>query len=379
MKAGPADAAEVEETIRRRVTEQAATWFTGVDAAPIVRLHRLAERPRALLYAVSLGDEQAPRLLAKIRRDWPTGTGAPSAGARPRLTSDFLPAAEQTELEFRGLTAIAGMVGTSDIDFAVVRPLDHLVAENAILMDYVDARTLRDVVVRGNRFSPGRWRAASRCPRDVWRRTGAWLRLFHQQPPPEGLPARQHHRDDVVALFHSFGEYLGRRLGPGAVGDVARRGAALAADVLPAELPLVVGHGDFAPRNVFVLDGGRIAVFDPLPRWLVPRFEDLCRFLVNLRLQGLPLHTHGLADGARALDLRERDVIEGYRGGEALDMAQLRCLQLLITLDKWSTHAQALGGSRFDVVHRARDASLRLASGYVRAEARRLLDLVAAD
>lgn len=371
------DLSGIEQTIRRRVAERAATWFPDLGATPPIRLQLLAERPRAVLFAVFLGSGPTPRVLVKVRRDWPAALGA-SAGARPRLTTDFLAAAEQTELEYRGLTAIASMVDDSRGAFAAVRPLDHLVAENAILMDYVDARTLRAVMIRGNRFSPARRRATGHDAADAWRRCGAWLRVFQEYMPREGLRARQQRRDEVVSLFHAFGEYLERRLGARAVGDIAQRAAELAAGVLPEELPLAVGHGDFAPRNVFVLSDGRIAVFDPLPRWLVPRFEDLCRFLVGLRLQGLALHTHGLADGARELDRREKDLIEGYRDGEVLDMAQLRCLQLLITLDKWSTHVQAMGGSRLDVVHRVRDASLRGASKYVRTEAERLLALATA-
>jgi hypothetical protein len=311
-----------------------------------------------------------------VRRDWPAGPGARPAGGRPRLTSDFLPAAEQTDLEYRGLTAIAAMIDGSDPEFAVVRPLAHLVDHNTILMDFVRARTLRDVMVRGSRVSPQRWLpGGGRCPSDVWRRAGAWLRLFQQHMPAEGLPGRQQHRDEVTALFSALGEYLERRLGPGAAGDVARLGAKLAAEVLPRELPLAVGHSDYAARNVFLQDDGRLAVFDPLPRWQVPRFEDLCRFLVGLRLQGLPLHTHGLADGARELDRREREMIEGYGDGEQLPMAQLRCYQLLITLDKWSTLVEAMSGNHSNPVHRIRDTSLKLASGYVRAEARRVLRL----
>jgi hypothetical protein len=375
MEAPPYQAAAVEEAICARVAERATEWFPDVGTAASVRLHRLAERPRALVYAVAVGDDPSPRVLAKVRRDWPAGPGALPAGGRPRLTTDFLPAAEQTDLEYHGLTAIAAMIGGSDPDFAAVRPLDHLVAEKTILMDFVRARTLRTVMVRGSRISPQRWLPGGRPPSDVWRRSGAWLRIFQQHMRADGLSARQQHRDEVVALFSAFGEFLERRLGREAVGDVPRLGAKLAADVLPPELPLTVGHGDYAPRNVFLQDDGRLAVFDPLPRWLVPRFEDLCRFLVGLRLQGLPLHTRGLADGTRELDRREREMIEGFSDGEQLPMAQLRCYQLLITLDKWSTHVEAMGASRSDPVQRIRDRSVKHASGYVRAEGRRLLAL----
>jgi hypothetical protein len=131
---------------------------------------------------------------------------------------------------------------------------------------------------------------------------------------------------------------------------------------------------------VFVLADGRIAVFDPMPRWLVPRSEDLCRFLVSLRMQGLTLLTRGWSEGARRLDRRERLVIDGYRADEPLPMPQLRCYQLLITLDKWSALLTApRPGGRRTVSSRVRDASVLMSSDYFRSEARRLLDLAGSE
>jgi hypothetical protein len=123
---------------------------------------------------------------------------------------------------------------------------------------------------------------------------------------------------------------------------------------------------------VFLLGAGRPAVFDPLPRWAVPRFEDLCRFLVALRLQGLQLHTHGLAYGRAELDRHEQQVIEGYRGDEQLSLPELRCFQLLITLDKWSALVDSPSGG---VTGRLRGASVAAATGFLSREAGRVLDL----
>lgn len=80
--------------------------------APTVRLHRLAERPRALLYTACIGDDSAPTLIAKVRRDWSEAatTAAGVGGARPRLSSSQLSAAEMTAVGYRGLTAIEGMI-----------------------------------------------------------------------------------------------------------------------------------------------------------------------------------------------------------------------------------------------------------------------------
>jgi hypothetical protein len=367
-------ASGVEAVIRQRVAERADEWFPGVGPRPAVALRRLGERPRAVLYTVEVGDGPQHRVLAKVRRGW--SGGVQRAGARPRLAPHLLPASEQTALEFSGLTAIHTMFGTGDADFGAVRPLDHLPAEDAILMEYVDAPTLRDVWVRSSRLAPQRRRRhTSHRAEEAWWRSGAWLRVFQQHMPDGGLPARQASREEVVDRFEAFGSFLTHRLGARAAGDDARSGARLAAAILPPRLPLAVGHGDYAPRNVFLLGDGRLAVFDPLSRWRVPRYEDLCRFLVAIRLQGLQVHSHGAAYGARKLDLVERAVLEGYGGSVGLRLPELRCYQLLITLDKWSALVDSPSRSPLG---RLRNASLERAAGHLRKELRRLVQLTEA-
>lgn len=367
----------VEDAVLRRVGANADLWFPGVGGDPTVRLRRLVTRPRAVLYAVHVGDGAGPpQLLAKVRRDWPSAGAQPRAGARPRLATSLLSAAELTALEYAGLRGIQEMLGDDDPAFRAVRPLDHLVAEDTILMEYVDAETLSERFRGESRLSPRGALSRRRAGDGHWRRAGAWLRRYQQHMPADGLPARQATRAEVVEQFSALDEFLTARLGRRAVGDVARRGAELAADVLPAQLALAVGHGDYAPRNVFVLGDGRLAVFDPTPRWAVPRVEDLCRFLVAIRLPGLQVHARGAAYGRRDLDRRERAVIEGYRAEGVLPLPELRAYQLLITLDKWSALVDApSGGWR----RRLTTGSVELASGHLRREAARLLALGGAE
>jgi hypothetical protein len=375
-----APAPPVESRIVQRVIERADEWFPGVGARPPVTLRRLAERPRAVLYVADVGEgtDRRTLVLAKVRRGW---SGAvEQEGARPRLSPDLLPASEQTALEFAGLTTIHEMFGNGSPHFGAVRPLDHLADDDTILMDYVDAPTLRAVLARSHRLSAQRRRPPHHRGEDAWRRAGTWLRSFQERMPGDGLPARQASRDDIVDRFDAFGSFLIGRLGARAAGDAARAGARLAADVLPERLPLAVGHGDYAPRNVFLTRDGRLTVFDPLFRWRVPRHEDLSRFLVAARLQAVQVHTRGLAYGAAGLDRRERAVIEGYCGGSderrALRLAELRCLQLLITLDRWS----ALVDSPSRGWHaRMRKASVHGASDCFREETGRLLRLIERD
>jgi hypothetical protein len=204
-----------------------------------------------------------------------------------------------------------------------------------------------------------------------WWQAGAWLAVFQNESPHAELPARQSSREDVVERFIAYDRFLHDCLGR-AAGDGARRAAALAADVLPERLPLVVGHGDYAPRNAFQRPDGRLVVFDPLPRWAVPRLEDLARFLVAIRLLGVQLHTRGVAYAEHELAGLEHNVLDGYRTEAKIGTAELRCYQALISLDRWSALVGDPASGWRGRLHRA---SARLASGYLRAEVDRLLRL----
>jgi hypothetical protein len=366
----------VESAILRSVTEHAQEWFPEAGPRPTVHLRQLVNRPRAALYAVHLDGSPRPQVLAKVRRDSLGGVGGGWAGRRPRLTAEPLPTSEMVALEHAGLRAIAAMIGPGHPSLAAVRPLAHLADVDTILMDYVDATTLRSVLLGQSRLPGRRSTSARPATDDLWRAVGAWLRSFQGAMPAETLTARQSTRDEVVERFTAYEAFLVDRLGRRALGDGACRGGELAARVLPERLSLAVGHGDLAPRNVFVLPDDRVAVFDPMPRWAVPRFEDLSRFLVGTRLLGLQLHTHGAAFSEDSMARRERQLIDGYAGAEPLPMAELRCVQLLVTLDHWSALVDtAAAGPR----GRLRAVSARLATGYLRRETRRIADLIEGD
>jgi hypothetical protein len=366
---------ELERAIADTVREHAAEWVPDA-ASSHVRLRRLVERPRAVLYAVCVGHDDGPQILAKVRRGQPDGEGPLRAGARPRLVDGALPVAEQTTLEYEGLRQIRAMVGGAHPVFAAVRPFGVLVPQHTVLMEYVRASTLRQQLVRDSRLAPPRLRSRRRDDDRVWQDVGAWLSTFQRAMRKQGLAERQATREDVVDRFAAYAEWLTATLGADTVGDGVHRGADLARDLLPARLPMAVGHGDFAPRNVFLRDDGRLAVFDPMPRWVVPRYEDLCRFLVAVRLQGIQLHTRGLAYAERELDRREQGVLDGFRAGSELPLRQLRCYQLLITLDKWSALADRTPAGWRRRVH---DTAMEAASGYLRREVQRLLRHIEAD
>lgn len=357
------------ELIRSRVEEHADAWFSGRGTPRTVDVRILSDRPRCLLLTARLDGAAEPAVLAKVRRD---GADLVRASPRPRLRSDAVTAAQLTTLEYAGLRTIADVFGAAQTSFGVVRPLDHREGETTLLMGFVHAPTLRQALLDSSRLSRHRRSVAPIDPLGACRLAGEWLRTFQDMAPVGTAPSRQARRDDVVQQFHAYDVFLRPLVGDRALGRLAERGAELAGAVLPEKLPLSLGHGDFAPRNMFV-DHDRLAVFDPMPRWSVPVYEDLCRFLVGVRLLGIQVHSHGRAFPAGTIDSWQEAAIQGYLGEDRSEPAQLaavRCYEVLLMLDKWSALVDAQGtGWRSQI----EQTSLRLAAGYVRGQVTEVL------
>ena len=368
----------IEQLIEQRVAERQLEWFPGREQSRQVWVRALGRRPKSSLFGVYLGDPGGPpQILAKTRLAGATASpqGRPRPSGRPRLRAEPATPQELAALEYEGLQSIVALFGTSHPTFGVVRPLDHLEAESTILMEYVDAVTLRHRLIGESRLLPHHFATRRRmASSNVWRDAGGWLRAFQQATPTRPRPARQSTRQDIVDRLLAYGDFLTGRLGGRAVGDVSARAAELAAAVLPERLPLAVSHGDYAPRNMFVDDHDRITVFDPLPRWVVPRYEDLCRLLVGIRMLGLQLHSHGAAFHREALERHERDAIDGYLAGDEPLLPQIQCYELLILLDKWSALVESSTAGR-GWRRRLNETSLALSSRYVRDQAERILEL----
>jgi hypothetical protein len=351
------------ETLEQRIAPHVDAWFPERPHSGL-EVRVLADRPSCVLLTVHLDETAPPVALAKVRRD--TGDAA-VAGGRPRLRQEAATAEELTLLEWAGLVTIEhacdGIPG-----LGAVRPLLLMPEDAALVMSFVDAPTLRNTVLDLSRLRPGRGRleeALTGCAL-----AGRWLRTFQEGSSASDRPARQGTREEVVERLRAYGDYLQTR----AWRRIARAGAERVSELLPRELPLTLGHGDFAPRNM-LLRNERLTVLDPLPRWRVPVYDDLCRFVVGLRLIGEQVHTHGLAFPSTTLDALEEAALTAYLDPSS-GRAALRAYQLLILMDKWTA---MIDNPRRGVAGRLARRSALLADHRVRTEAERLLDLADAD
>jgi hypothetical protein len=324
------------------VRERIYDYFEELHGTSVQVVVTAADRRRqSTLYWLDVqAGERHRRLLVKVSHPArPLAESVPAQRPRLGLVGDRH---VKDEFEYRGLVAVHDHFGAlADRRFGTVRAFDYIPEAHALVMEVVEEPTLRRLLVRTARFTP----PFARTDLSVaFRNTGAWLRVFHELPPRGGdaLPVLRQTPDDVVRACDAFTSYLGERVSADGLPDrILAAVAAHAHGTLPDRLPLGLGHGDYAPRNVFVQRDGRVRVIDMLARRRVPVYEDLAYFTVSLRTTGLQLLLGELAfDRVRMRDYKEA-FIRGYFHDDEPPRRALALYELVVLLDKWSAHVAA--------------------------------------
>jgi hypothetical protein len=296
----------------------------------LVRLVREEHRPVSSLYEFELSSaENAISLLIKV----PVGTGGVSPvrppNTRPTLAAD---AVMSYSLEHSALAAIQQhFERLDDPRFGAIRVFDMVPRCGALIMERLWQPSLRSLFMRS-----GRWRGGNADDRmeAAFANAGSWLRSYHGIDR-EISGARHSRRSEFVGIVDEIAAYVGKRLGESRYyGRVAEAIRKRAEQSLPEELPLGLGHGDFALRNILIGDNGRVTVCDTRARWRTSIYEDLGYFLVGLKRSWPQLYSLGLAFDARALARYEGRFLEGYFASEDIPLEAVRLYERLVLLDR---------------------------------------------
>ena len=363
---------DLVEAVATEAAGRAATWFPELEHGPVrTRVVAGQARARCFLYRLALDDGVARRLVVvKVRHSRPQLRMRDQHQDRPVLAPErTMPDRETARLEYEGLSRIVEAFSTPDPRFGLLRPLAWIPDHAAIVMDLVEQPTLRTAALAASRLHPRRSRPVDEA---AWRNVGAWLRTFQDRVPSAGLPARVESAAEVAGRYGDYADFLRGRVGPSPLLATLRASAhELAEAALPTHLPLRTGHGDFVAHNMFVAPDSRITVFDPLPRWRVPAYQDLATLTVGLRVVPAQATSQGFALPRHDLDRYEAALLQGYFGNEPVPLAAVRAFQLLVLLDRWAAMVSkqvTRGGVRPLV----RVARVRLGSMHHRREAERL-------
>ena len=301
---------------------ETAGWVTSL-LAPGTRIRVLSTQRRALAVIHTLEvvapDGSTRRVLAKC------GVAAPDEPpSRPNLAP---PAADTTSsiLEHAAAIRLHDLMGSVE---GVRAPavLAHRDVPPTLVLERLPGATDLTRLFRRAAAAP-----APSIRRRVLDASAAAGRAARRMADAGPLPDRRtSHRDaaHLLTTARAMAAFLDDGARPLAEAVVHRAGELLQG---VEAWPVVAGHGDFAPRNVLVLDHG-IAVIDALFAANVPRFEDPARFVVNILapLAEIPFPT----PGARRI---ARETVEVFLAECVPDdhRALFEATCLVVALDRW--------------------------------------------
>jgi aminoglycoside phosphotransferase (APT) family kinase protein len=233
-------------------------------------------------------------------------------------TQDDLAAPVAAEQELRALTELDRHLREQGDGYRVPAPVALLPEVGALAMEYVEGRSLRQLLTfRGTRHP---------APLvDGVARAGTFLRHLHDVAPAEAV--RVDLRDEartVVLLADELLRPLGLDL-PDRVRRVLHTVPAV--QVTAQEVAL---HGDFGPGNIVLATDGSVVGLDVTLTDRGVREEDLARFLVMVSTS-LVLAPDLVRPGGGLSPVLERSLLEGYAGtGEPWPLLELKVLQQLV-------------------------------------------------
>ena len=348
-------------------------YFPGINAGQVsVQIIEEQKRPSAILYRFKVtAGEETHFIIVKV----------PARGVlKDRLNElDFakpllFPKAEAEEMHLLHYTALVAIheyfSGLNRKELGSIRVLDYLPDSRAIIMDESSDQKLRDLVLKESRL---RALFASSSLLLAFRNVGIWLRVYHTMPKREQVQVRHDRREDFIEGVLKLTDFLTERLGDKSFFDtLASKITQQAHGILPEFLPLGLGHGDYAPRNILVSPTGRVTVIDTFAKWRTPIYEDIGYFLTGLKMTSEQVTSYGLIFGRNQLKEYEEAFLKGYFEQKPIPYRAIRLYEMLALLDKWSSAliSSYRRGSKFKAVG---DTKAALASLYFKRSTKRLL------
>jgi len=87
---------------------------------------------------------------------------------------------------------------------------------------------------------------------------------------------------------------------------------------------------------MLVGEQNRVTVFDTLARWRAPIYEDLCQFLLGLKLSGMQASLQGWWHPQSVLRQYERYFLEEYFRDQSIPWKTIRYFECTLLLERWA-------------------------------------------
>ena len=321
------------------IRENATRYFEGFRASQVkVQFEEKQERPSSILYQFTVADQrQNYGVLVKVplyhgRLFDKTNSAVED---RPELfpKTDARDTHKLGYMALRSISEYFSSIGERNL--GTIRVLDYLPEYQAIITEACRDPNLRDLFSKTSRF---RGKIAPEALDLPLRNVGKWLCLYHQMSKEDHVQIRHAHRHEYIEAINILTDFLGKALNDASFFQtICSKLETSALQILPESLPLGLGHGDFAMRNILVGREAQITVLDTFAKWRTPIYEDIGYFLNGLKLSDQQVISQGLLFGPDQLSRYERAFLEGYFEQKPIPYPEIRLYEMLSLLDKWSS------------------------------------------
>jgi hypothetical protein len=361
------------------IRKSALNYFPLLQPESIhVELLQREERATAVLYRFRVSDSSRVRsVFVKV-----PDLASPKAPAKGTIYEKPLlypktNVQERHWLQYTALKTIFDYFTSLNRDsLGAIRVLDYLPQYHAIFTEESQDPKLRKLFLQNNRLYSVL--TTDKLP-TAFQNVGIWLRVYHTMPKKEDVKVRNSKRDDYLEAIRNLTEFLGKSLRDRpffqkiAAGIMSR-----ARDVLPESLPLGLGHGDYAMRNILIGSNARVTVLDTFAKWRTPIYEDIGYFLNDLKMSSPQVISQGLAFSTDRLTEYECAFLTGYFDKQSIPYDPIRLYEMLALLDKWSS-VVAKSFQQKKLMNIASQLKMILINQYFKKRTERLLAEIAKD
>jgi len=329
------------QEVSRHINSNALKYYPGLDKThPEVRLISEQHRSSSSLYRFELVNHLVRYNIVAKGIDLannPKRGEITGIDSRPRLAPGPTDYRVKPWLEYTALKAIYEYFEKlGNPSLGAIRVLDFIQNTQTIVMDEHRDPSLRSLFAKTNCLNDLRGRAPDL--RRAFFNAGVWLKTYSTLPKTENVITRLPHRDDFNESVIIFTDFLSQVFGDTSFFQRVEKIVIPAAEeLMPCELPLGIGHGDYAMRNILVGENDRVTAFDTCAKWRAPIYEDIAYFLVQLETNGLQVLSQGFAIDSRTLAAYQREFLAGYFGETHIPIEVIRLFQIQSLLDSWSS------------------------------------------
>jgi hypothetical protein len=326
------------EIILGHIISHAKEYFPELEGRDIsVSIITQEHREYSSLYRIQVKDSVKTQKL--FVKSFPQNTESkPSItlSTRARLAPAGNNKRQRTWLEYTALKAIDDhFTALDNPNLGSIRILDFIKNPQTIVMEETTLPDLRHIF-----FKHSSWRNFIGRPveyLDTFYNAGAWLREYSSIAKYENVTTRHEKSREFLETFSELVSYVKNECGKKAFFDwVEDIALAAGARHLPTDLPLGLGHGDYAMRNILVKPDGGVISFDTAAKWRTPIYEDIAYFLTRLETNRLQIFSFGLAVRAPVIHSCQEAFLSGYFQNNAVPIESLRLYQVSVLLDSWS-------------------------------------------